>query len=76
MAGVLHLLKPDSAPLSASVIDAMRRETEAPVIVVLLGGVEAPALAPGIAVRRLADGELDYAALLELIFEADRVIAW
>jgi len=27
-------------------------------------------------VRRLADGDLDYSALLDLIFEADRVIAW
>ena len=29
MAGVLHLLKRDSPPLAAPVIDAMRRETEA-----------------------------------------------
>jgi hypothetical protein len=76
MAGVLHLLKRDASPLAASIIDAMRREVESPVTVVLLAGAVAPALAPDITVRRLADGDLDYAALLDLIFEADRVITW
>ena len=76
MAGVLHLLKRDSSLLAAPVIDAMRRETESPVTVVLLAGAVAPALAPDITVRRFADGDLDYAALLDLIFEADRVITW
>jgi hypothetical protein len=46
------------------------------VTVVLLAGAVAPALAPDITVRRLADGDLDYSALLDLIFEADRVITW
>jgi hypothetical protein len=27
-------------------------------------------------VRRLADGDLDYDALLDLIYEADRVVTW
>jgi hypothetical protein len=54
----------------------MRRETESPVTVVLLAGAVAPALAPDITVHRLADGDLDYSALLDLIFEADRVITW
>ena len=76
MAGVLHLLKHDSSPLAAPVIDAMRHEAERPVTVVLLAGAVAPALAPDITVRRLADGDLDYSALLDLIFEADRVITW
>ena len=76
MAGVLHLLKRDASPLAAPVIDAMRRGTESPVTVVLLAGAVAPALAPDITVRRLGDGDLDYAALLDLIFEADRVITW
>ncbi len=76
MAGVLHLLKPDASPLAAPVITAMQRESETPVTVVLLAGAVAPALAPGITVRRLADGDLDYSALLDLIFEADRVITW
>jgi len=76
MAGVLHLLKRDASPLAAPVIDAMRRETESPVTVVLLAGAVAPALAPDITVRHLADGDLDYSALLDLIFEADRVITW
>ena len=76
MAGVLHLLKRDAWPLAAPVIDAMRREAKGPVTVVLLAGAVAPALAPDIAVRHLGDGDLDYSALLDLIFEADRVIAW
>lgn len=76
MAGVLHLLKRDSPPLAAPVIDAMRRGTDAPVTVVLLAGAAVPALAPDITVRRLADGDLDYSALLDLIFQADRVITW
>ena len=76
MAGVLHLLKRDASPLAAPVITAMRRESEAPVTVVLLDGAVAPALAPDIIVRRLVDGDLDYSALLDLIFEADRVITW
>jgi hypothetical protein len=76
MAGVLHLLKRDSPPLAASVIDAMQREAGAPVTVVLLCGAVAPALASDVTMRRLADGDLDYPALLDLIFEADRVITW
>ena len=76
MAGVLHLLKRDASPLAAPVIDAMRREAKSPVTVVLLAGAVAPALAPDITVRRLGDGDLDYSALLDLIFEADRVITW
>jgi hypothetical protein len=76
MAGVLHLLKRDAPLLAAPVIDAMRREAKSPVTVVLLGGAVAPALAPDITVRRLGDGDLDYFALLDLIFEADRVITW
>jgi hypothetical protein len=76
MAGVLHLLKRDAPPLAAPVIDAMWREAKSPVTVVLLGGAVAPALAPDITVRRLGDGDLDYSALLDLIFEADQVITW
>ena len=76
MAGVLHLLRRDSPPLAGPVIDAMGREVDAPVTVVLLAGAVAPVLAPDITVRCLADGDLDYSALLDLIFEADRVITW
>ena len=76
MAGVLHLLKRDASPLAVPIIDALRREADSPVTVVLLAGAGAPALAPDIIVRRLADGDLDYSALLDLIFEADRVITW
>jgi hypothetical protein len=76
MSGVLHLLKLDSPPIAHPVIEAMRGEGNGPVTVVLLPGAVAPTLPPGITVRRLAPGDLDYAGLLELIFEADRVIGW
>lgn len=76
MPGVLHLLKPDSPPLAAPVIEAMRSEAHGLVTIVLLPGAAARALPPGVTVRRLAAGDLDYAGLLDLIFEADRVIGW
>jgi hypothetical protein len=76
MPGVLHLLKSDSAPLAVPIIEAMRGEANGPVTVVLLPGAVAPTLPPGVAVRRLTAGDLDYAGLLDLIFEADRVIGW
>ena len=76
MSGVLHLLKPDSPALARPVIEAMRGEGNAPVTVVLLPGAVAPTLPPGVTVRYLAPGDLDYAGLLDLIFEADRVIGW
>jgi len=76
MATSLHLLKPDSAPLAASVIEAHAREERAGVLVVLLDGASPPALPGGITVRRLAPGDLDYHDLLDLILAADRVVAW
>jgi hypothetical protein len=44
--------------------------------VVLLDGGAAPALPEGVAVRRLAPGDLDYAGLLDLVFAHDHVITW
>jgi len=76
MPGVLHLLKRDSPPLARPVIEAMRRAASDPVTVVLLPGAVAPALPSDVSVRRLAEGDLDYSALLDLIFQADRVISW
>ena len=55
---------------------AMRREADATVTVVLLGRRRAARSLAGITVRRLGDGDLDHAALLDLIFEADHVITW
>jgi len=76
MAAFLHLLKRDSPPLAHSVIAAHGREAEARVTVVLLDGTDATDVPPGIVVRRLAAGDLDYNALLDLIFEADHVLSW
>ena len=43
---------------------------------VLLDGAAAPSLPAGVAVRRLAPGDLDYAGLLDLIFAHDHVVTW
>jgi hypothetical protein len=76
MADFLHLIKGDSASLAASVIEANRREPNARVTVVLLDGAAAASLPAGVTVRRLADGDLDYAGLLDLIFAHDHVVTW
>ena len=76
MARFLHLLKVDSGALAAPVIERNRLEPGARVTVVLLDGAAAPALPAGVTVRRLAPGDLDYSALLDLIFESDHVITW
>jgi hypothetical protein len=76
MPSVLHILKADSTPFAATVIDTSSREPDTQVTVVLLHGAAAPSLPAGIAVRRISDGDLDYAGLLDLIFAADRVVTW
>jgi hypothetical protein len=76
MATFLHLVKRDSAPLAGPVIESNLREADARVTVVLLDAAIAPSLPVGVATRRLAPGELDYAGLLDLIFAHDHVIAW
>ena len=77
MATFLHLVKADSASLAASVIEITARAPDAEVTVVLLdGGVAPAALPPTVGVRRLAADDLDYSALLDLIFASDHVITW
>jgi len=76
MVTFLHLLKADASPLALPVIEQSHREPGARITVVLLAGGAPPALPDGITVRRLAAGDLDYSALLDLIFESDHVIAW
>lgn len=76
MASFLHLIKADSPMLASPVIEAHRREPGARVTVVLLDAAAPPTLAPDVSVRRLAEDDLDYSGLLDLIFEADHVVAW
>jgi len=76
MATFLHLVKRDAAALAGSVIEANLREADARVTVVLLDGAAPPSLPAGVAIRRLAPGDLDYAGLLDLVFAHDHVITW
>ena len=73
MARFLHLLKRDSPPMAAAVVEENRREPGAEVTVVLLdGAIDAP---PDVTVKKLGS-DLDYGQLLELIFESDHVVTW
>ena len=74
MAAVLHLLKGADTTLARSVLDRQVRDGDRVTVVVLPGGA-ASDLPTGVPVRRL-DGDLSYAQLLELIFEADQVVTW
>jgi hypothetical protein len=76
MATFLHLIKGDSAALAGPVIEASLREADARITVVRLDSAAAPSLPAGVAVRRLAPGDLDYAGLLDLVFAHDHVITW
>ena len=76
MATFLHLVKGDSAPPAASVIEANVREPGAEVTVVLLDGAAPLRLPPTVRVRRLAPDDLDFSSLLDLIFQHDHVITW
>ena len=73
MARFLHLVKRDSPPMAAAVIEQNGREPGAEVTVVLLDGtLPVPA---GVTVKRLGS-DLDYGQLLDLIFESDHVVTW
>lgn len=76
MPHTLHLLKADSQPLAGPVIAESGREPGSVVTVVLLDAAAAPSLPQGVRVLRLGEGALDHAGLLDLIFEADRVVVW
>ncbi len=73
MARFLHLLKRDSPPMAAAVVEQNRREPGAEVTVVLLE--EASDAPKGVTVKILGS-DLDYGQLLELIFESDHVVTW
>jgi hypothetical protein len=73
MARFLHLLKRDSPPMAADVVEQNRREPGAEVTVVLLEeAIDSP---KGVTVKSLGS-DLDYGQLLELIFESDHVVTW
>ena len=77
MTDMLHLLRKDSTSLALPVIErAAAASPGADITVVLLDSAPAPALPSGICLRRLGAGDLDYSALLDLIFEVDHVVAW
>ncbi len=57
-------------------IESNLRDADARVTVAMLDAAPPPSLPAGVAVRRLAPGDLDYAGLLDLIFAHDHVITW
>lgn len=74
MATVLHVLKPGGHPLAG---ETMRREVAAGdrVTVALLDGAEPPETLAGARWVRVPE-DVSYSQLLDLVFEAERVIAW
>jgi hypothetical protein len=73
MVRYLHLVGAEPNSLTAGVI--AHPEAGADVTVVLLDGATPPALPAGARLLRLGQ-DVDYSRLLDLIFEADHVIAW
>ena len=73
MARFLHLLKRDSPVMAGAVVEENRREAGAEVTVVLLDDATPPPA--HVTIRRLGI-DLDYPALLELIFASDHVVSW
>lgn len=74
MASVLHLVK---GTASALALEAIRRQIMAGdrVTVIRLEGAAAPDVPAAVDVRRVPE-DLPYTDLLDLVFEADQVIAW
>lgn len=76
MPSFLHILKNDSGDLARPVIATNAASPGARVTVVVLDNAGAADLPAGVRVRRLGEGDLDYPALLDLIFDSDHVITW
>jgi hypothetical protein len=74
MATVLHLLKGDASPLTRATIEHQRTAGDR-VTVVLLEGATAPPCPSGVALHRVPE-DVGYDHLIDLVFEADQVIAW
>ncbi len=74
MSRVVHLLKDGTPPLLVSTL-ARQIAAGDRVTLVLLDDAECAVPTSAVDVRRVPD-ELDYGGLLELVFEADQVVAW
>jgi hypothetical protein len=74
MAIVLHLVKRQAGAVALATI---RQQVAAGdrVTVVPLEGAPAPEMPDGVVVRRVP-GDVTYDGLLDLVFEADQVLAW
>ena len=77
----LHILKPPVNPLALQILESTAAE-ESPVAVVLSSKEELPQLR-GVKMYRMTDssspdnGEsVSYSRLLDMIFTADKVVAW
>jgi hypothetical protein len=74
MAAIVHLVKGQASPLTPAVMERQLGAGDR-VTVVLLEDAEAPPRPEGVTVHRVPE-ELTYSQLVDLIFEADQVIAW
>ena len=76
----LHILKHPVNPLALQILESTPAE-ESPVAVVLSSGGELPQLR-GVKMYRMTDSSapnnesVSYSRLLDLIFTADKVVAW
>lgn len=74
MGAILHLVKSADAGLARAAIEHQVQAGDQ-VSVALLHGAPAPELPAGVRVLRVPE-EVPYEGLLDLIFEADQVVAW
>jgi hypothetical protein len=74
MARALHLVKSADHVLALATIRAQVEAGDTVTVAVLPGGT-APPLPAGVALRRVPD-DLGWAALLDLVFDADHVVTW
>lgn len=72
----LHLLRSDSAGVAGPAIEAGAARPDTEITVVLLDDAPPPHLPAAARVLTLGAGGLDYAALLDLIFQSDHVVSW
>jgi hypothetical protein len=75
MAREVHLLKADAPALAGPLIARAAEAAGVAVTVVVMDASVPPALPAGVRVLRLG-AEVDYDGVLDLLFEADRVVAW